>query len=39
MQAQTVNTDLVGKRFGKLTALYPTEKRYNTSVVWHCRCD
>lgn len=31
--------DLSGLRFGKLTALYPTEKRYHSSVVWKCKCD
>lgn len=32
--------DLTGKRFGKLTALYPTDKRdRKLSVYWHCRCD
>lgn len=30
---------LVGKRFGKLTVLAPTEKRINNSVVWKCKCD
>ena len=31
--------DLIGQRFGRLTALYPTEKRKNRKVVWHCSCD
>ena len=31
--------DLTGMKYGKLTALYPTEKRYAGSVVWHCKCD
>lgn len=31
--------DLSGRRFGRLTALYPTEKRSGGSVVWHCKCD
>lgn len=30
---------LVGKRFGKLIVLAPTEKRINNSVVWKCKCD
>lgn len=30
---------LVGKRFGKLVVLAPTEKRINNSVVWKCKCD
>lgn len=31
--------DLVGKKFGKLTALNPTEKRKRGVVVWNCVCD
>ncbi len=32
--------DITGRRFGRLTALYPTEKRDRRgSVYWHCRCD
>ena len=31
--------DLTGQRFGRLTALEPTEKRRKTSVIWRCRCD
>ena len=31
--------DLTGKRFGRLTALRPTEERKGTSVVWECKCD
>ncbi|MTD42449.1 hypothetical protein GIX45_28240 [Erwinia sp. CPCC 100877] len=32
--------DLVGKRFGKLVALRPTEKRSRQGAVyWHCKCD
>lgn len=31
--------DLTGQQFGRLTALYPTEKRSSKkSVYWHCRC-
>lgn len=31
--------DIGGQTFGRLTALYPTEKRNNKqSVYWHCRC-
>ena len=30
--------DLTGQIFGELTALHPTEKRNNNSVVWECRC-
>lgn len=28
-----------GKKFGKLTALYPLDDRSHTSVVWKCQCD
>lgn len=31
--------DLTNQRFGKLVVLYPTEKRDNRSIVWHCQCD
>ena len=31
--------DVTNKRFGRLVALYPTEKRICRSVVWHCQCD
>lgn len=32
--------DLTGKRFGRLTAIRPTDKRdSNGSVLWVCRCD
>lgn len=32
--------DIKGQRFGRLTALYPTEKRDNKgSVYWHCICE
>ncbi len=32
--------DITGQRFGKLTALYPTDKRGSGgSLIWHCKCD
>lgn len=31
--------DISGQKFGKLTAIYPLEKRLNGQVVWHCKCD
>ncbi|MBQ9001885.1 MAG: hypothetical protein IJ087_08540 [Eggerthellaceae bacterium] len=31
--------DLAGRRFGKLTAIAPTEKRVRENVVWTCKCD
>ena len=30
--------DITGQRFGYLEALYPTDKRQNTFVVWVCKC-
>ena len=34
-----VRRDLTNQRFGKLIALYPTDKRVDNKVVWHCKCD
>ena len=32
--------DLTNQKFGKLTALYKTDKRTNDRrVIWHCKCD
>ena len=31
--------DLTGQKFGRLTALKPTEKRRNNCVVWLCKCE
>lgn len=31
--------DLTGRRFGRLVALRPTERRASGSVVWGCQCD
>ena len=32
--------NLTNQRFGKLVALYPTEKRDSCrSIIWHCKCD
>lgn len=31
--------DITGQKFGRLTALEPTDKRVGGSVVWKCRCD
>ena len=31
--------NLLGKRFGKLTVIEKTERRYRGSIVWKCRCD
>lgn len=30
---------LYGRRFGELTALYPTTERRSASVLWVCQCD
>lgn len=30
--------DISNQRFGRLVALYPTDKRSGNHVVWHCRC-
>lgn len=35
-----VFVDITGQKYGRLTALYPTEKRDSKGfVIWHCRCD
>ena len=39
MRAKFKVKNIEGRRFGKLAALYPTEKRKNGAVVWMCRCD
>lgn len=31
--------NISGQRFERLVAEYPTDKRNNGRVVWHCRCD
>lgn len=31
--------DITGQRFGRLTAIKPTDKRFLKSVVWECKCD
>ncbi len=31
--------DLTGQRFGRLTAIRPTDKRSIRTVKWECRCD
>lgn len=37
--AEQSQQDLTGQRFGRLTAVRPTEKRVSGSVVWECLCD
>lgn len=31
--------DIQNQKFGRLIALYPTDKRSGTSIVWHCLCE
>ena len=31
--------DITGQKFGLLTAIEPTDKRYQKSIVWKCKCD
>lgn len=31
--------NLIGQKFGMLTVLYDTGKRYRGNVVWYCQCD
>ena len=38
-KGDVVLKDLKGKRFGRLTVIKRTDKRYNDSVVWECLCD
>ena len=39
-QNERAIVDISNQRFGRLTALYPTEKRdKKSSVFWHCKCD
>lgn len=35
----SIQKDLTGQRFGKLTAIRPTEHRKNGYVMWECKCD
>ena len=32
-------SDLTGKRFGRLVAIRPTEKRSCKGIIWQCECD
>lgn len=31
--------DLAGKKFGRLTAIEPTDKRVGNAIVWRCQCE
>lgn len=35
----TLSTRLVGQRFGHLTVIEDTGKRFHRSIVWKCKCD
>lgn len=34
-----IPADIKGQKFGKLTALEPTEKRQGRSIIWKCQCE
>lgn len=36
---ETHKKDIAGLRFGKIVALYATDKRSGTHIIWHCICD
>ena len=36
---KSIALDLTNKKFGKLTALEPTDKRSGTSIIWTCKCE
>lgn len=36
---KTNMVDLTGKKFNRLTAILPTDLRFDHSVVWLCKCD
>lgn len=38
-QGQANSTNIAGKRFSKLVALEPTDKRNDNHVIWKCKCD
>lgn len=38
-KTKSITSDIAGKTFGFLTALYPTDKRNSAEqVAWHCKC-
>lgn len=39
MAQRVFKHDFRGMRFGKLTAIEPTQKRHHGKVVWLCKCD
>lgn len=38
-RVRSTMVDLSGKKFGKLTAIRPTDLRINGRVIWECKCD
>ena len=36
---EMISKNLTGQRFGRLTAVNPTNKRSGSSIVWECECD
>ena len=41
-RGDAIKINITNQRFGELVALYPTDKRENSSrgcVMWHCKCD
>jgi len=34
-----ITRDITDQRFNRLVAKYPTDKRHQRSVIWHCVCD
>jgi 5-methylcytosine-specific restriction endonuclease McrA len=39
LHAEVVNKDLTSQRFGRLTAIRPTDKRTRRYVIWKLKCD
>lgn len=38
IKTELLSENLVGKTFGKLTVIHPTEQRINGSIAWQCQC-
>lgn len=36
---QSRSLDITGERYGKLTAIEPTDQRKGKSIIWKCKCD
>lgn len=39
IKTETLKTNLIGQRFGKLQVLSETSQRINGSIAWLCKCD